>query len=128
MTKKPVKRRRTLRHTAYQLNEIDYKRKLSPKELEYLTQFMYEYYQADFNFDTPLHPPELYKDCRDRNNSTKWQWHNIGEDLKSQADHRARNRKGWARGRWSGNYTLDDYTQNKLETGIYEEEDDENEV
>lgn len=74
--------RRITKHLKDQWSEIDYYRKLSPDEKEYLNQFMLEFYQADFNFDHPIHPDKYRKECATRNNAAKRQWHSVGTDLK----------------------------------------------
>lgn len=60
---------------------------------------MFEYYQADFNFDNPIHPKELRKDCMNRNNSSKRQIHSVGPEILEEAIKKARsfqNKKGMA--------------------------------
>lgn len=54
-----------------EMSEINYWDKLSDDEKQYLDQFLLEYYQADFNFDKPIHPDSLRKDCYKRNNDSK---------------------------------------------------------
>lgn len=70
------KKRRTCKLLRTEISELDYLAKLSEEEKEYLIQFMYEYYQADFNFEHPIHKTkEHIKDSRDRNNASKRQAH-----------------------------------------------------
>lgn len=78
-------RRRFTKVVKQELNEIDYFHKLSKEESDYLSQFILEYYQGDFNFDNPIHGKEYIKDCRDRNNNSKRQWHSVGSKLKERS-------------------------------------------
>lgn len=78
-------RRRTAKHTFLELKDIDYRKKLTPKEYEWLEQFYFEYYQADFNNEFAIHPDKYIKECRDRNNAAKRQIHSVGEELLSAA-------------------------------------------
>lgn len=83
------KGRRTCKHTAIELDEIDYWYKLSPEERDYMEKFMYEYYQADFGPSDNIHNPELRQDCYRRNNAAKSQWHSVGEDKLVEAARKA---------------------------------------
>lgn len=73
-------RRRTTRVLINELREVKYLKKLSEEDKAYYLQFMYEYYQADFNFEQPIHPPELVKDCRDRKNASYRRLEAVGGD------------------------------------------------
>lgn len=118
-TKRIIEKRqgvKTLKHTAQELNELDYVHKLSPKEREFLVQFMYEYYQADFSYEKPIHGPQHRKDCEYRNNAEKRQWHSVGSILKQEAAERAR-QKSWY-------YTPEDYNS-AYDLGSYISDDDE---
>lgn len=86
--------------------ETDYFSKLNQKELEFYIQFMYEYYQADFNFLNPIHGPEHVKECRDRNNASKRQFHSVGQGIRDEAERRARYRVTIRPNQY---YTPDDY-------------------
>ncbi len=90
MTDKPSKRaRKTSRHLRQEFNELGYWNKLKPEDQEWMEQFMYEYYQSDFNFEKPLHPKELRKDCQHRNAASRSQVHSVGTDLLEESARRA---------------------------------------
>jgi hypothetical protein len=63
------KNRRVTRRAFDEVLDTDYWNKLSNAEQQWLVQFTLEFYQADFNFDEPMHTsPDHRKDCLDRNN------------------------------------------------------------
>lgn len=119
-------RRRVSKKLKKELAEIDYHKKLSPAEYEYLVQFMFEYYQADFNFNNPLHRElDHIKDCRDRNNAERRQWHSVGSELKAESVRSAVNRN--SRTARNHVYTPDDYNkelsyEDLLEKAVWDEE------
>ncbi len=78
-----IKSRRVAKHVRLQLWDVDYYAKLTQEERDYLEQFMLEYYQADFNFKSPIHiSKEHIRDCQSRNNSSRRQWHSVGKEIK----------------------------------------------
>lgn len=93
------------RHVKDQLKDTDYMHKLSPEHKAYLIQFLYEHFQGDFNFEKPIHTPEMFKECRDRNNAARRQWHSVGTDLREESMRKARVK---AR---RGHYTPEDYSK-----------------
>ncbi len=114
-------KRKKSKNLLNELYELDYLKSLSEKDREWMTQFMFEYYQADFNFETPIHPKELRKDCMNRNNASKRQMHSVGPDILDEAASRARasqnakmtvNRKKY--------YTPEDYSKDLNEVSSYE--------
>lgn len=122
----PMNRRRIAKHTVRELQDVDYWAKLSPEERLYLQQFSLEFYQADFNFDKPLHTAKVQiKECRDRNNAQKRQWHAVGLDLKKQAALEARVRSTRRSGKY---YTLDDYGDAPEDALSLEDLDEDNSV
>ena len=102
--------RRTLKHTRKEFSEIDYLPKLSNEDYDWMRQFLLEYYQADFNYEKPIHPQELRKDCRDRNNAAKRQLHSVGYEILDQSIRKAFEiQKGTDNALKSRFYTIADY-------------------
>lgn len=112
------------RALSQEIKEIDYWDKLSPEDREYLTQFLYEFYQADFNHDTPIHDTDrLVKDCQDRNNGIKRQIFSVGSEKVLEAADRARKalKHPHLRRKY---YTPEDYPH--IKEGVRDEDDEEN--
>ncbi len=120
----PPKFRRKIKVVREALEDVDYWSKLSLEEREWLEQFNYEYYGADFNFDKPIHGPSKYKDCRDRNNASKRQVHSVGSNLIKESEVRAIKDNLKKTGSVV-RYTPQDYG-NFSEISPFEDEDDEN--
>lgn len=101
-------RRRRSKVTWLEMKEVDYWERLNGDERAWLTQFLFEYYQADFNFEKPIHPPEMKKDCQVRNNASKRQYHSVGEDkiIESADKARAYQKMGRMKNRY---YTPEDW-------------------
>lgn len=105
---------------------MDYLDKLSEADRAWLDQFLLEYYQADFNFDNPIHPDFLKKDCQDRNNTARRQIDSIGFELQDKAVAKALSKAN------SGHYSPYEYCGDRTppETDLWEnyaldEDDDE---
>lgn len=62
-------RRRLRRHIAWRV-DADYRAKLSADDLVWLDQFEREYYEGDFR-GSPVHPPEMRRDCYRRGYSAR---------------------------------------------------------
>jgi len=115
--------RRVLKHNRIERSEIDYWYKLSDHDKAYLNQFINEYYQADFNYEKPIHPPELRKDCQKRNNDAKTQIHSVGYDLLEKAAARARQKNYTTKGNSSRYYTPEDYMNGFPNAEDFDDED-----
>lgn len=80
-----MKYKRARKDLKNELREIDYWGKLTHIEKEFLTKFMFEYYQGDFDPDA-IHPKALHKDCKDREQRHRRQLHAVdAEEVKRRA-------------------------------------------
>lgn len=103
------------------LEQRSYAKDLSEEDRKWLQQFMFEYYQADFNYENNIHPKELRKDCMNRNNASRRQLHSVGQDKIEKAARKARTYQDVKGTRHPNTYyTPEDYSKN-LEEEINED-------
>lgn len=110
--------------TYKQLKEVDYLDKLSEDEKKWVEQFYMEYYQADFNYDSTIHPKKLHKDCYSRNNASKRQVHSLGNEKLKEAINRSIVKANSRPGKKSKYYSAMDYNGD-LSNEEYPENDQE---
>jgi hypothetical protein len=101
-----MKKRWRNKNLRQEMSEIDYWDKLDAKERAYLTQFLHEYYQGDFNWDKTIHPASFKKEGMQRDNAQRRQITSIGQDLLQQA---VDNIRGKANPRSSRYYLPEDW-------------------
>lgn len=110
-----IKGRRTTRHLYREFRDIDYFNKLSDKDKRWMIQFMYEYYQGDFNFEKNIHPDHMRKDCYLRNHRGKDQIHSVGQDLLDEATVNAILKQMQASSKANTPYSILDYIKDFFE-------------
>lgn len=79
------KRKRAFQQLRQELDENDYKHKLSNSDRDWLYKFYFEYYQGEFSDEGALHAQESQKECKQRHYINRRQLHNVGGDVLEKA-------------------------------------------